>query len=182
MLAWPGYGHSDVMNRPRAIAMFLTPAEVLKGQYESAREGLMFYERVKADAFRFDAARHAYVAAHLLVRRATSLLTGLRAEDFILEQRCPDCGGPRGPPVFVGLDGVHVSLSHSDGVVSAIAGPSQVTIDVEAWSNLRVDELLRARVFSVSESRVIAQLNACEQLSAAARLWVNKECMVKLGC
>lgn len=165
----------------KAIAVIATPRAVLAGLGDLPWRLLAPYERVKAASLRSARARDAYVAAHHLVRRVAAALTGQRAEELVLQQHCTACGGPHGQPVIAGLEGLHVSLSHGDGIVAAIAGPSPVAIDAEEWHKLRVDELLSARVFTDLEKTRLNALHPEERVEAAARLWVHKECLVKLG-
>lgn len=169
------------MGEPSPIAVVASPRSLLMRHGASPSQLLAPYECAKADALRSRKARDAYVAAHLLVRRVAAMLLGRRAEDLVLEQRCEECGGPHGKPVIVGYPGLYVSLSHCDAAVGAVAAQSPAAIDVEEWEKLDVADLIKARMFSRAEQMELRGLRTNAQVRAAARLWVHKECLVKLG-
>jgi len=74
------------------------------------------------------AGRDRFLAGRLLLRRLVAEVTGEAAASITVVAMCPDCGGPHGRPKVPGL---HVSLSHGDGVVVAAASRTLVGIDIE---------------------------------------------------
>ncbi|MDB6001500.1 MAG: hypothetical protein JWP52_3199 [Rhizobacter sp.] len=162
---------------PRDKALPLTPAEL-----------------ARARSFKSASARDDLLASHVLARVVASALSGVAADRLTLVQRCDACGGAHGRPFFAGHPGLHVSLSHSGGVVAAAASEHSVGIDVEAWCHAhRFEELWRSGIFSAAEIAWLAsrsrarahQHDGADGISrfesAALRLWVRKECLVKLG-
>jgi 4'-phosphopantetheinyl transferase len=147
------------------------------------------YELQKYRAFRLESARESYLAAHVLVRKAAALVAGVGPGQLMLSQRCDECGGPHGRPVIVGREDLHVSMTHSDATVAAVAGPSRNAVDVESWDKLGADDLMRAHVFTDQEIAALSQLDGHPAAGArvdakalgAIRLWVRKECLIKLG-
>ena len=111
--------------------------------------------------------RDAYLAAHGLVRRVAAELTG--AAGLVLRQRCPDCGGTdHGRPAIEGHPEVHVSLSHTRGMVAAVAARTPCGIDVEAIGHVPDDVLTPAE-------RAWAGQDAARRTG----LWVCKEAWIK---
>lgn len=139
------------------------------------------YERLRARSFRSWQSQQAYLAAHWLARVAAGRLLGAAPATLMLTQRCAECGGPHGRPEIAGHPSLHVSLSHADAVVAAAAAWHPVAVDVEEWRQIAVDELLAAPVFTKSERNWIEGLPVEHRPRAGARLWVHKECFVKLG-
>jgi 4'-phosphopantetheinyl transferase len=80
---------------------------------------------------------------------------------------------------MAGFPGLHVSLAHRPGAVVAAAGWTPVGVDVEVPDARRG---ARAAVPDVLTPAEIAEVGAARDPSAAfLRLWVRKECLVKLG-
>jgi len=139
------------------------------------------YECHRAASIRDLAAQRAYVAAHVLVREVAAQLLDLSPSRLTLVQRCETCGGDHGRPSLADHPHVFVSLSHSRHVVAAAASDAPVGIDVEDLHGMRYDALRRSVVFSSQEIAAIDALAPDKRDEAAARLWVRKECTIKLG-
>jgi len=99
-------------------------------------------ERERAKRFRFEADRHAYVLAHVLLRALIAGVTGRAATSLRLSR------DQRGKPGVEGEPRLHISNSHARRAAACavtLAGP--VGIDVEAIDARNVDrELLNAYV------------------------------------
>ena len=133
------------------------------------------YERAKAMQIRTASARAVYLAAHLLIREAAAVVTGLPTAAFVLHQRCPECDGSHGPPTFVGHPGLYVSMSHSLRTVAAVAGRTPVAIDVEDARAPGRADLLQASVFTTAERTVLARIgDPRDHERALLGLWVRK--------
>ncbi|MWB98714.1 hypothetical protein [Agromyces seonyuensis] len=104
------------------------------------------------DAGRFDAGRAA-------AREALHRLTGRDAEEFRIEARCPDCGGPHGRPLVVGEPGLHVSITHADGRAVAVAARVPVGVDAEPVTT-NVDRLAAAASLLDQSARELPPLEA----------------------
>jgi 4'-phosphopantetheinyl transferase len=119
-------------------------------------------------------------AAHLLVRWCAGELTGRPPELFEVVQRCAECGSPdHGKPSVAGLPDLHISLAHRPGVVAAAAGWSPVGVDVEVPRAPGAAPVPVPELLSAGE---LAQIHAAaDPATAFLRLWVRKECLVKLG-
>ncbi|WP_150626037.1 4'-phosphopantetheinyl transferase family protein [Pandoraea captiosa] len=151
-------------------------------------------ERQRADAYSRPSDREDYVAAHILARVAAARVTGsadtpgASARTYVLVQRCERCGGAHGRPRLPAHPGLHVSLSHTRGVVAATCAISPVGIDVEHWDaalatdaelpGLNERERMRLGAFaSVAHTHHAPSPRALAWL----RLWTRKESLIKLG-
>ncbi|MFK8849109.1 4'-phosphopantetheinyl transferase family protein [Streptomyces sp. Ac-502] len=137
-------------------------------------------ERRRADAFLTPALRADFVAAHVLVRLCAAELLGRAADSLVLEQRCPGCGSDEhGRPRLAGLPQVYVSLSHTTGVVAAVAGHEPVGVDVERRTLPDGVRGAAGRVLSAAERAAMRE--HADPDAYFLRQWVRKECFVKLG-
>ncbi|MEF3118519.1 4'-phosphopantetheinyl transferase family protein [Streptomyces chrestomyceticus] len=137
-------------------------------------------ERRRADAFLTPAPRADFIAAHVLVRLCAARLLGRPADSLVLEQRCPGCGsGEHGRPGLAGLPQVYVSLSHTTGVVAAVAGREPVGVDVERRTLPDSVRGAAGRVLSTAERAAMRE--HADPGGYFLRQWVRKECFVKLG-
>jgi 4'-phosphopantetheinyl transferase len=125
-------------------------------------------------------AQEARAAAHLLVRWCAARLTGRPRAAFVVVHRCPECGSrDHGRPSMAGFPELHISLAHRPGAVAAAAGWSPVGVDIEVPGPRGGAPGPVPDVLSPAE---IAQVRAAaDPTSAFLRLWVRKECLVKLG-
>ncbi|MDF1487218.1 4'-phosphopantetheinyl transferase family protein [Tessaracoccus caeni] len=162
-------GHSVRPGWPAPVARFAR----VTGEEDAAL--LTDLERERRDRLHRADDRAAFVAAHVLVRECAAELLGVGVREVTIVQRCADCGGPHGRPTVAGFPEVHVSLSHSRGVVAAAAAWSPCGIDVEP---LRPISPI-ARVLSASERSWLA--HQPDPSAAFLRLWVRKEALVKAG-
>ncbi|MEW1907270.1 4'-phosphopantetheinyl transferase superfamily protein [Kitasatospora sp. NPDC085895] len=137
-------------------------------------------ERERAARFHRDRNRLDFVAAHLLVRLCASRLLGVPVAGLVLEQYCPDCGlSGHGAPSLAGRPEVGLSLSHTEGVVAAAAGPAPVGVDVELPGGRDGTADLHDRVLGPAESALVAARPDPD--GAFLRQWVRKEAMIKIG-
>jgi 4'-phosphopantetheinyl transferase len=116
-------------------------------------------ERARAATMRQPGARDDFIVAHALVRHVAAALCGVGADRLTLVQRCAHCGGPHGAPRLSELPQLHVTISHAGGIVAVAASRSPVGIDLQRW-----DEGWRLA-----------------ELAITPRLWLRRECLVKLG-
>jgi len=131
-------------------------------------------ERDRRDRLRCDDARAAYVAAHVLARIVAGRLLGEDPAWLVLRQRCEDCGGiDHGQPWILGHD-IHISLSHTHGLVAAAAATDRCGIDVEV-----VGRPIPARALTSDERDWVAGRR--EPMRAATLLWTRKEALAKAG-
>jgi len=162
-----------------ALAVVAASVEVLR--HPEADERLLTdLERVRAARFRREASRLDFIAAHLLVRLCAARLLGTAADELTLAQNCPDCGrGDHGKPYLPGHPDVHVSLSHTKGVVAAAAGHRLVGVDVELPTRDGNPPEVFERVLTEDELRRVEQHEDPQR--AFLRQWVRKEALVKVG-
>lgn len=163
----------------RSIAVSAGTAEVLRHSPLSP-QALTPAEAERARAFQRPEDRDDFVAAHLLVRLAAARVLGVPADRVTLRQHCADCGGPHGKPSVEGHPEVSVSLSHAPGLVAAAAGRDPVGVDIERLGGPPVPLQAMALVLSEPEMRDVLAADACRQ-RVFFRLWVRKECLVKIG-
>jgi 4'-phosphopantetheinyl transferase len=149
-------------------------------------------ETARAAAFVFEADRHRYQVAHVMLRRV--LAGHLGAEPGSLgftREPCPACGGPAGKPVLArppapaapatepGLEAPapSFSLAHSgDAVVIAVAG-QPVGVDVEREPTGCVCSLVTA--MHPSDAAIAEPLPEPERHAAIIRWWVRAEAVLK---
>lgn len=137
-------------------------------------------EQRRASRFHHESGRIDFTAAHILVRLCAARLLGIPAAGLTLAQHCPGCGtDEHGKPYLIGLPDVHVSLSHTRGVVAAAAGWQPVGIDVELPQRGGPAVGVAERVLTEGE---LHQVRAQADPSRAfLRQWVRKEAMIKIG-
>ncbi|MFI2608779.1 4'-phosphopantetheinyl transferase family protein [Kitasatospora sp. NPDC018619] len=147
---------------------------------EAGEHLLTAVERERAARFRHDSGRIDFTAGHVLVRLCAARLLGLPAADLVLAQQCPDCGlADHGKPYLPDHPGVHVSLSHTRGVVAAGAGFRPVGVDVELSTRGGSLHAVARRVLAPAELALVEAAPDPEQ--AFLRLWVRKESLIKIG-
>jgi 4'-phosphopantetheinyl transferase len=134
-------------------------------------------ERDRAAAFRFDADRCDFVAAHLLVRACAGEVLGRPPDEVTVSQRCPTCAGPHGPPRLVETPELAISLAHTRGYVAACAGPGPLGVDVERVDRRRLSVLFD--VLAEPEARWVRA--SADPPLAFVQLWVRKEALIKAG-
>lgn len=174
---------------PGLLALVGAPSEVLRGDRAVLMRLLARYEIDRLQALRSAPARESYLAAHLLVRRAAAAATGLDEQSLVLGQRCDECGGDHGRPFFHGQPSLHVSLTHCTDAVGAVVGVTPCAIDLEGWDAVAFEPSLSERVFSRDECRALEALDSeaaqpgtpSPRQMLALRMWVRKECLIKLG-
>ncbi|WP_307813194.1 4'-phosphopantetheinyl transferase superfamily protein [Streptomyces sp. N35] len=154
-------------------------------------------EHRRAGAFRHEADRETYVAAHTALRVVIGACLG---EDPLAvrftREDCPGCGGPHGRPVLAGTYGrheavspqarpgsaaappLHFSLSHTHGLALIALAATPVGVDVEALPGARTVADV-ASTLHPDERGFLAQLPAEERPFAFARCWTRKEAYLK---
>ncbi|MFE6053559.1 4'-phosphopantetheinyl transferase family protein [Kitasatospora sp. NPDC056446] len=137
-------------------------------------------ERERAARFRHESGRLDFTAGHLLVRLCAARLLGVPAAGLVLAQECPDCGlADHGKPYLPDHPGVHVSLSHTRGVVAAGAGYQPIGVDVELSARGGSLRAVARRVLTPAE---LAAVEADPEPDRAfLRQWVRKESLIKIG-
>ncbi|MFD8755223.1 4'-phosphopantetheinyl transferase family protein [Kitasatospora sp. NPDC059577] len=147
---------------------------------EAGEHLLTDLERERAARFRHESGRTDFTAGHLLVRLCAARLLGVPAAGLVLAQQCPDCGlADHGKPYLPDHPGVHVSLSHTRGVVAAGAGHQPVGVDVELSARGGSLRAVARRVLAPAELALVEA--DPEPDRAFLRLWVRKESLIKIG-
>ncbi|MFC8449424.1 4'-phosphopantetheinyl transferase family protein [Kitasatospora sp. NPDC057223] len=137
-------------------------------------------EQKRATRFHHESVRNDFIAAHILVRFCAARLLGLPASTLTLAQRCPDCGdAAHGKPYLPDHPDVHVSLSHTQGLVAAAAGLHPVGVDVELPTRGDASAEMYERVLAEAELRQVRAHR--DPARAFLRQWVRKEAMIKIG-
>ena len=154
-------------------------AEILR--HPGAGEHLLTpLEQKRATRFHHESVRNDFVAAHVLVRFCAARLLGVPAGTVVLAQRCPDCGdSAHGKPYLPEHPDVHVSLSHTQGLVAAAAGLHPVGVDVELPTRGDASTEMYERVLAEVELKQV--LEHRDPARAFLRQWVRKEAMIKIG-
>lgn len=130
-------------------------------------------ERERADRFRFDAHRRAYVVGRGTLR--TILARYLGADPARLSLGA----GAHGKPFLAGAR-LRFNLSHSgDVALYAVATGVEVGIDVELITSGVNHDALAARFFSARERDDLLALPAAARPEAFFACWARKEAVVK---
>ncbi|MDA0644041.1 MULTISPECIES: 4'-phosphopantetheinyl transferase family protein [Nonomuraea] len=132
-------------------------------------------ERERAARFRHEADRHAFVAAHLLVRLCAAELLGVAPHRLTLAQVCHVHGPGHGRPYLEEAPAVGVSLSHTRGYVCAAAGHGRVGVDAERVPPGPLDRMLAGMALTPRERK---DAGGNEDL---IRVWARKEALIKRG-
>lgn len=136
-------------------------------------------ERGRLARFHRETARRDFVAAHTLIRLCAGWLLGIAPTAVAFAQHCPTCGRTdHGRPLLADRPDVHLSLSHTDGVVAAAAGHVPVGIDVERLKRGRSREVMH-RVLTAAELALVTA--HADPDHAFLRQWVRKEALIKIG-
>lgn len=147
---------------------------------EAGEHLLTAMERERAARFRHESGRIDFTAGHVLVRLCAARLLDVPVAGLVLAQQCPDCGlADHGKPYLPDHPGVHVSLSHTRGVVAAGAGFQPVGVDVELSARGGSLGSVARRVLAPAELALVEAAPEPEQ--AFLRLWVRKESLIKIG-
>ncbi|MFH8380708.1 4'-phosphopantetheinyl transferase family protein [Kitasatospora sp. NPDC018058] len=147
---------------------------------EAGEHLLTDIERARAERFRHESGRIDFTAGHVLVRLCAARLLGVPAAELTLAQECPDCGlADHGRPYLPDHPGVHVSLSHTRGVVAAGAAHQPVGVDVELAARGGSLRTVARRVLAPAELALVEA--APEPNPAFLRQWVRKESLIKIG-
>ncbi|MGV9316449.1 4'-phosphopantetheinyl transferase family protein [Streptomyces sp. NPDC003691] len=165
-------------DRP-AVAAVATTAEVL-AHPELHEELLEPWERRRLARIRLPARRDDVLAARLLLRLCTARYTGWSPRQAAPAQFCADCGrSGHGRPYLPGRPGIGVSLSHTDGLVAAAAGPGAVGIDVEPVARRPGPVAMLRRLLPPAE--LCAAVAGPDPGPELLRLWVRREALLKAG-
>jgi 4'-phosphopantetheinyl transferase len=135
-------------------------------------------ERARLSAFRVDADRHAYVAAHGLARHALSARTpGVVPEAWTFRT------GSRGRPEVDGPAphrGLRFNLSHTRGTVACVVTDGvSCGIDVERRDGAADVDLLAGGVLTAAERRRLDGLDDAARRAEFFRHWTLKEAFAK---
>jgi 4'-phosphopantetheinyl transferase len=149
------------------------------GQIAAAEDWLSSRERQRAASFRIPRDRDDFVASHALARICAGQLLDMPPSSLRLVQRCSTCGGGHGRPTIVGMEHVHLTLSHSRGWVAAAAATRFVGVDVERIGDRPVDDGVLHHTTTEPERRLIRQ--ATFRQPTFLTIWVLKESLVKAG-
>lgn len=138
-------------------------------------------ETKRAAAFRGQADRARYVAAHVALRAVLGDRLGCPPALIEFSQLpCPLCGAPHGRPVVVAprAPQLHFSLSHGGSLVMIGVASTPVGVDVEPYGDLAVADDL-ARALHSDETAELTAVDVPRRPRALAELWVRKEAYLK---
>ncbi|WP_114946860.1 4'-phosphopantetheinyl transferase family protein [Microvirga calopogonii] len=130
-------------------------------------------ERNRAERFIHERHRREHVVAHALKRAVISGETG------VAPRLCSFALLAYGKPILVHPNGLHFSLSHTDGLVAVATSPDgPVGIDVEP-TDREAPLGVAATVFTREELDWLADCGYSERNDRFFRLWTLKEAYVK---
>lgn len=127
-------------------------------------------ERARYRGFTHSARRLNWRAGRALLLAALEQIVGSVDAEAL---RTAESGGVR-----YGDGALHVSLSHSGGLVGAALAPAPVGLDLE-WPRPRLPVEQSAHLFSDGESAFLAALSPDARLDAFYSLWTLKEAACK---
>jgi 4'-phosphopantetheinyl transferase len=158
-----------------AAVRALDVSAIAPGDWPALAALLNEEERARAARFVFDEDRHAYIAAHALLRVELSRRAGGHPR---LWRFAP---APRGKPHLIDAPrDLRFSLSHTRGMVAvALAEGVDVGVDVER-SDRRADNMkLAARFFASEEVAALQSLAEEARRETFFSVWACKEAVVK---
>ncbi|MER7234262.1 4'-phosphopantetheinyl transferase superfamily protein [Streptomyces olivaceus] len=141
-------------------------------------------EWAAAERLRFERGRRQYRLAHVLVRRALSLETGIAEAELAIARSAlgrPCLPRPPGAPARE-TEHLDFNLSHTEGIIAlAVTRHGRVGIDVERPSRIAgSDPDVVGTVFADEERQGLRALGEGRlRERAATRLWTLKEAYVK---
>ena len=125
-------------------------------------------------------AQQDFLAARIVARLVVAAVTAQAPKTIALIQECPRCRGrDHGRPRVSARPRVHVSWSHTEGVVAAVASLDRAGIDVERRPAVAPDDRLLVRVLGpLAAARVRESPDPTHDF---LRRWTTRECLVKVG-
>lgn len=169
-------GPVEISPRESEVHVWLATLDPLPEPLHLLRQSLSPEELARAEGFRFDRDRDAYVAGRAIVRRLLSRYLGCPAEKVSFAR------GVYGKPALVSPDGgmLRFNLSHSDGLaLFAVAFGREVGIDIEKVRAAAATSGLAERFFSSDEIAALRLLRGAEREAAFFACWTRKEAYVK---
>lgn len=134
-------------------------------------------ERARAERFRFERDRHAYIAAHALARTMLSAQSTVPPSDWRFSTNA------YGKPEILREAGVlplQFNLSHTRGLVAvALTLEHDVGIDVESVDAKRFSLDLAERSFAPKEVDLLHAIPASDLPEALFAIWTLKEACIK---
>jgi len=125
--------------------------------------------RTQALGYRHERDRRLSVAAYLLLKEALRKECGVVGNPRVAR-------GPNGKPFLPDFPGIHFNLSHCPTAAVCVVSDRPVGVDVEEIAS--VDWEVAAHVLSSAELNAVRA--SSEPEVAFARLWTQKEALVKL--
>jgi len=158
------------------IVRWLALAEVPPGALATWLGLLDTAERSRAERFRFERDRLAYVAAHALARSLLATLCAIPPDALRF------AAGPHGKPNLVAEQngrGLRFNISHCAGmVVVAVATGAEIGIDVESVDRDWTMDLAES-FLAPAELAAMRELAEAARAQALASTWTLKEAFVK---
>lgn len=133
-------------------------------------------EQARAARFVFEPDRHAYIAAHALLRRALSARVDVAPRDWRFATAA------RGKPYLIATPrDLRFSLSHTRGMTAvAVVEGYEIGVDVEEPRGAREPLKLAARFFAADETAALRAIDdEAAQREAFLRIWTMKEAVIK---
>ena len=161
---------AEVLPRPRLVDLWL--ADVDATAAARMREYLLASELERADRFRFDADRHAFVTCRGLVRMILGRI--VEADPIRLPLKATHHG-----KLFVERCPVRFNVAHSGtlGVIAVAA--EEVGVDIEKHNDRLGRADLARRFFSPTECASLSQLDPMDFDAGFYRCWTRKEAYIK---
>lgn len=137
------------------------------------REVLSAEEMQRADRFHFKADRQRFITRRGLLRYLLGGYTGLPPAELSLS------ANDQGKPSLTGQTLKFNISTCQEWVVYVFASQMEVGVDLEAVRPFEERQQMVKRIFSASEQRELAALDASQQLDGFYHLWTRKEAWLK---
>jgi 4'-phosphopantetheinyl transferase len=159
--------------RDGEVHLWFFPLAVDEGQLVRHFPLLDEEERSRADRFRFENDRAAYIVSHATMRLLLARHRRCAPASIDIVQAVGE------KPVLRGGEGPHFSLSHSGGTGLIGIADDELGVDVETLRSLSDRDAIARRFFAAAEVKALAGLAEPERQDAFFACWTRKEAYVK---
>jgi 4'-phosphopantetheinyl transferase len=169
---------ADARTLPDVRLYSVSPNNLAEDAYQALEAVLDADERERANRFRWPSDRHAYVAAHALLRHAVSAVGGAPADSWRFHAN--SFGKPRLAP-DTAVPGLEFSLSHTRGkALVGVGKDMQLGVDVERADPNKPFLEVAEHCFHPREVAYLRQETAnSERCARFTTIWTVKEAFLK---
>jgi 4'-phosphopantetheinyl transferase len=174
--SWPAAEGTPPLQRS-AVHVWKAALDIADTEVTGARKLLTAEETARADRFRFEKDRSAFIAARGILRTLLGRYLGLRPGDlrFVYGRHGkPELSNTQGAPL------IRFNLSHSHGLaLFAFAPGFEVGVDIEYLRQETPADAIAGRFFSPAEVEELRALPPAARQAAFFACWCRKEAFLK---